>query len=238
MSTSVMLPSTPSLSTGGRSTGGRKPASTAVAVASNNNFPDISKLQNLCKRDPVGHREDYDAQVRRLRSECAVLSLSPSSNPPPKLPSLVQFVAAVSSGCYRGAECDRISSLLMSLLMGRPEDVANTATVSTFGSETDTDLSPAPTSALTLHRDVRRACVSALILMRNKVGYSLLLPPYTLFFNLLHFFYFYFRSFLTLSLLIITFFSFVIPPASHMSFQNPPIRVPFPLFASWDRSSD
>ena len=29
----------------------------------------LSQLQNLCKRDPIGYRDDYDAQLRRLKSE-------------------------------------------------------------------------------------------------------------------------------------------------------------------------
>ena len=37
----------------------------------------LPQLQNLVKRDPQGYREDYDAQVRRLESECGILQLSP-----------------------------------------------------------------------------------------------------------------------------------------------------------------
>ena len=98
----------------------------------------LSQLQNLCKRDPDGYKEDYDAQVRRLQSECRILSLSSSAEASPRLVELLQFCAAVSSSSYKD-EADTISSLLMDML-----------------------------SQSTLHRDLRKACVSALILMRNK----------------------------------------------------------------------
>ena len=35
----------------------------------------LPQLQNLCKRDPVGYREDYDAQCRRLTAELQVRQL-------------------------------------------------------------------------------------------------------------------------------------------------------------------
>jgi protein SDA1 len=54
---------------------------------------------------------------------------------------LIQFAAAVSSSSYKGVESDRIATMLTDLLK---------------------------TKALQLHRDIRKACVSALILMRNK----------------------------------------------------------------------
>ena len=77
----------------------------------------LSQLQNLCKRDPVGYREDYDAQMRRLESECGILKLSPH-NPSPRLIELIQFAAAVSSSSYKGNESDRIAKLLIGLLVG------------------------------------------------------------------------------------------------------------------------
>jgi protein SDA1 len=119
----------------------------------------ISQLQNLCKRDPKGYREDYDIQVRRLESECGILKLSPQT-PSPRLIELIQFGAAVSSSSYKGEESDRIANLFIELLVG--------------GIDTKNETSKAtvhmtmPTSALQLHRDVRKSCVSALILMRNK----------------------------------------------------------------------
>lgn len=119
----------------------------------------LPQLQNFCKRDPEGYREDYDAQVRRLESECGILALSPSSNPSPRLVELIQFAAAVSSSSYKGKETERISALLIQLLLGSEhmeEKQKQTLTMSL------------PTAALSLHRDVRKACVSALILMRNK----------------------------------------------------------------------
>ena len=119
----------------------------------------LAQLQNFCKRDPDGYREDYDAQVRRLESECGILALSPSSNPSPRLVELIQFAAAVSSSSYKGKEADRVGTMLIQLLLGSEymeERQKQTLAMSL------------PTAALSLHRDVRKACVSALILMRNK----------------------------------------------------------------------
>ena len=99
----------------------------------------LSQLQNLCKRDPAGYKEDYDAQVRRLDSECKILGLSADSASK-RLEELIQFCAAVSSSSYK-QEVDMISSLLIDLLSNNMHH---------------------------LHRDIRKACVSALILMRNK----------------------------------------------------------------------
>ena len=122
----------------------------------------LSQLQNLCKRDPEGYREDYDAQVRRLESECGILALSPSSEPSKRLEELIQFAAAVSSSSYKGEESERIASLLIALLLGSSE---TTLTNTTKGQTVSMSM---PTSALQLHKDVRKASVSALILMRNK----------------------------------------------------------------------
>jgi protein SDA1 len=74
----------------------------------------LSQLQNLCKRDPDGYREDYDAQVRRLESECKILALSAESAAP-RLIELIQFCAAVSSSSYK-EQAPKISSLLIDLL--------------------------------------------------------------------------------------------------------------------------
>jgi len=121
----------------------------------------LPQLQNLCKRDPVGYRDDYDAQCRRLSAELELLKLSSatSNNNKHNAVELIQFAAAVSSSSYRGVESDRVAQQLMDLLTSSTADS-------------------------TLHKDVRKACVSALILMRNKgaVEPLQLLP---LFFNLM-----------------------------------------------------
>lgn len=122
----------------------------------------LAQLQNFCKRDPDGYREDYEAQVRRLESECGILALSPSSEPSKRLEELIQFAAAVSSSSYKGEESNRIASLLIGLLLGSSEASLNSTAKGQSVSMT------MPTSALQLHKDVRKACVSALILMRNK----------------------------------------------------------------------
>ena len=111
----------------------------------------LSQLQNLCKRDPEGYREDYDAQVRRLESECGILALSPSSEPSKRLEELIQFAAAVSSSSYKGEESERIASLLIALLLGSSE---TTLTNTTKGQTVSMSM---PTSALQLHKDVRKA---------------------------------------------------------------------------------
>ena len=77
----------------------------------------LSQLQNLCKRDPQGHRSDYDAQIRRLQSECHILSLSPSAKPPQQLSELIQFAAAVSSSSYDQQTSDMVANLLVCLLL-------------------------------------------------------------------------------------------------------------------------
>jgi len=140
----------------------------------------LPQLQNLCKRDPPAYRTDYDAQIRRLRSECAVLALSPSAKPSgDDLVELLQFAAAVSSSSYRGNESDAIAALLIDLLLGQCNPTGGgaaggggvsggNAAAAAGGADLAANLSSVPPSALQLHRDVRKACVSALILMRNK----------------------------------------------------------------------
>lgn len=159
----------------------------------------LAQLQNLCKRDPAAYRDDYDAQVRRLESECTILQYSSSTSNTTTvgggqhhgggghnhaLVELIQFAAAVSSSSYKGAESDRIANLLIHLLLG------NTTTTTMAESTTSTTPTAAAKAtavskveqqhavanvtshlsawALSLSRDVRKACVSALILMRNK----------------------------------------------------------------------
>lgn len=163
----------------------------------------LSQLQNLVKRDPVGYREDYDVQIRRLQSEIKILKLSCSSSAPSSgggggvasattssatntIVELIQFAAATSSSSYKGGESDRIANMLIGLLVGAntdddDDDDGNDGSfvrIDTVSAEAASEQSksnnPAtyqmtiPSAALQLHRDVRKACVSALILMRNK----------------------------------------------------------------------
>ncbi|KAL7547527.1 hypothetical protein ACHAWF_016956, partial [Thalassiosira exigua] len=133
----------------------------------------LSQLQNLCKRDPPAHRDDYDAQFRRLESSARILRLSPdgaSSAPEAGLVELIQFCAAVSAGCYRGEASDKVAGLLMGLLAGN-DGAGYVATARQRQQHKSTTVrleTTLPSAALRLHRDVRKACVSALILMRNK----------------------------------------------------------------------
>lgn len=122
----------------------------------------LPQLQNLCKRDPTGYKEDFEAQVRRLESELGILALQPATEPSPRLIELIQFAAAVSSSSYKTTYADHIANLLIGLLVG--EQTANEKNSVTISASL-------PVTAL--HRDVRKTCVSALILMRNKG----VLPP-------------------------------------------------------------
>ena len=125
----------------------------------------LPQLQNLCKRDPEGYREDYDAQIRRLESELGLLALQPGTEPSKSLIELIQFAAAVSSSSYKGEGSDKIARILLSLLVGSATGMGEgtTTTASSIA-----NVSSMPTAALQLHREVRKTCVSALILMRNK----------------------------------------------------------------------
>lgn len=133
----------------------------------------LPQLQNLCKRDPEGYKEDYDAQIRRLESEVSLLLLQPTMHEPSKsLVELLQFAAAVSSSSYKGEESNKIANLLMNLLVGKPmqqqSQTQGTTTSNTAREAAVQNLSQLPASALQLHREIRKTCVSALILMRNK----------------------------------------------------------------------
>jgi protein SDA1 len=132
----------------------------------------LSQLQNFCKRDPAGYKEDYDAQVRRLESEMGILALQPSTEPSARLVELIQFAAAVSSSSYKGKDSDHIAEMLMNLLLGSSANSSSSdekkQQQQPSVSSTDVLHVTMPTAALQLHRDVRKACVSALILMRNK----------------------------------------------------------------------
>ena len=152
----------------------------AAVLATNSSKQSVTlklpQLQNLCKRDPDGYREDYDAQVRRLRSECGILALSPNADPSPRIVELIQFAAAVSSSSYKGEEANNVSTMLIQLLLGSSDNNTAGDTNSNGKRRSGNDHAgknkaitmSMPTSALQLHRDVRKACVSALILMRNK----------------------------------------------------------------------
>ena len=128
----------------------------------------LPQLQNFCKRDPQGYKEDYDAQIRRLESEVSLLLLQPSHEPSKTLVELLQFAAAVSSSSYKGEESNKVANILMNLLVGRPIHQEGTTASGTSGEASVQNLSQLPASALQLHRDIRKTCVSALILMRNK----------------------------------------------------------------------
>ena len=134
----------------------------------------LSQLQNFCKRDPAAYKEDYDAQNRRLTSLVGILLLSPNADPSPSLVELIQFMAAVSSSSYKGVESDKVANLLMDLLVGSSNG-GGSANISTSGITQQRHAGSVPLlqttlplAALQLHRDIRKACVSALILMRNK----------------------------------------------------------------------
>jgi len=138
---------------------------TSVEVQESSSILKLSQLQNRCKRDPAGNRVDYDSQSRRLVSLVGLLLLSPNGDPSASLVELIQFMAAVSSSSYKGEESDRVAALLMDLLVGSNDGASNSITAPKRKHTFQTSL---PVAALQLHRNIRKACVSALILMRNK----------------------------------------------------------------------
>ena len=91
---------------------------------------------------------------------------------------LIQFVAAVSSSSYKGSESQAVGNMLLGLLGG----IRRRRTTTTTGTSSSDDSNDSSSSSSTLivispqqsimvsslHRDIRRAVVSALILMRNK----------------------------------------------------------------------
>lgn len=109
----------------------------------------LPQLQNLCKRDPEAHESDYAAQVTRLESTCSILSLSGQAASHTDLVELIQFVAAVSSSCYvKNGEARKRAVFFMEMVQKDAILQGSNAVM----------------------REVRRAFVSALILMRNKCG--------------------------------------------------------------------
>ena len=148
------------------------------APSTNSTLPlKLSQLQNLIKRDPPCYKEDYDTQSRRLISLVDILLLSPNADPSPNLVELIQFMAAVSSSSYKGKESDDVARILMGLLVGAGNvNVDDHGTTNASASALPLINNTLPLPALQLHRDIRKACVSALILMRNKGA----IPPLTL----------------------------------------------------------
>lgn len=161
------------------------PTTTTITASRPDVTLKLSQLQNLCKRDPQGHRTDYDLQILRLKSECQILSLNPSVKPSGQLSELIQFAAAVSSSCYDINTSNSVAKLLVSLLLGKShdesdqEDEGNRHEMKSSKSHSSAkylgqnywknlDGLNLPASALSLHKDVRKSCVSALVLMRNK----------------------------------------------------------------------
>jgi len=129
----------------------------------------LSQLQNFCKRDPQAYKEDYDAQSRRLVSLVGILLLSPNADSPSSnLVELIQFMAAVSSSSYKGEESDKVANLLMDLLVGTTSNESSITQPANHAKSIPLFQPTLPLQALNLHRDIRKACVSALILMRNK----------------------------------------------------------------------
>ncbi len=153
-------------------------SSTTVTPSNSTNLPlKLSQLQNLIKRDPPAYKDDYDTQFRRLTSLIDILLLSPNADPSPKLVELIQFIAAVSSSSFKGNESDEVARVLMGLLVGP----GNVTGIGEAGNHVSASALPLvndslPLPALQLHRDIRKACVSALILMRNKGA----IPPLVL----------------------------------------------------------
>ena len=160
----------------------------------------LSQLQNFVKRDPKGYREDYEAQIKRLESECGILTLSGASGLGDtsgvskksssgggggKLEELIQFAAATSSSSYKGKESNRVAAIIIGLLVGETPDIDDDIEEAPLvqskkkkrkdntkkiyqNKDLHTMTTMLPSAALLLPRDIRKTCVSALILMRNK----------------------------------------------------------------------
>lgn len=160
----------------------------------------LSQLQNFVKRDPKGYREDYEAQIKRLESECGILTISGASGLGDtggvskksssgggggKLEELIQFAAATSSSSYKGKESNRVAAIIIGLLVGETPDIDDDIEEAPLvqskkkkrkdntkkiyqNKDLHTMTTMLPSAALLLPRDIRKTCVSALILMRNK----------------------------------------------------------------------
>ena len=160
----------------------------------------LSQLQNFVKRDPKGYREDYEAQIKRLESECGILTLSGASGLGDtsgvskksssgggggKLEELIQFAAATSSSSYKGKESNRVAAIIIGLLVGETPDIDDDIEEAPLvqskkkkrkdntkkiyqNKDLHTMTTMLPSAVLLLPRDIRKTCVSALILMRNK----------------------------------------------------------------------
>ena len=187
---------------GGNSGGGGASLSTGAGTKIDVTLK-LSQLQNLVKRDPKGYREDYEAQIKRLESECGILTISgasgmggdggrsssktsnKSSSAGGKLEELIQFAAATSSSSYKGKESNRIAAIIIGLLVGEKltidDDIEEAPLIKPKkktrkdntkkiyqNKDLHTMTTMLPSAALLLPRDIRKTCVSALILMRNK----------------------------------------------------------------------
>ena len=82
----------------------------------------LSQLQNLCKRDPEGYREDYQTQLVRFTSECDVLAMNPSAENS-RFVEVMQFVCAVVSKSYR-EDANGVAATLMGLLGDKGGEVS------------------------------------------------------------------------------------------------------------------
>ena len=182
---------------GGSSSGGGANLSTGAGTKADVTLK-LSQLQNFVKRDPKGYREDYEAQIQRLQSECGILTIQGASGVEAtgktskqnagggKLEELIQFAAATSSSSYKGKESNRIAAIIIGLLVGEHPTIDDEIeeAVPVIGNkkkvrkdntkviyrnkDLHTMTTMLPSAALLLPRDIRKTCVSALILMRNK----------------------------------------------------------------------
>ncbi len=99
----------------------------------------LPQLQNLCKRDPAGYKDDYKTQSLRFDAELKILLLDPGKENDTFV-ELMQFMAAVVSSAYR-SDAPSASATFISLLKDH-------------GSS--------------LHPTTRRSCAQSLILLRNR----------------------------------------------------------------------
>mmetsp|Transcript_19617 Transcript_19617/g.40691 ORF Transcript_19617/g.40691 Transcript_19617/m.40691 type:complete len:849 (+) Transcript_19617:51-2597(+) len=99
----------------------------------------LPQLQNLCKRDPLGYKDDYEGQLVRFNSELSILHLNPSVSSS-RFVVLLQFICAVVSSAYK-KDSPEVSASVMGLLKEKGD---------------------------VLHPATRKACAQSLILLRNR----------------------------------------------------------------------
>ncbi|KNE57377.1 hypothetical protein AMAG_03099 [Allomyces macrogynus ATCC 38327] len=119
----------------------------------------LPQLQNLIKRDPPSYLAEFLQQLRHLDAQLLIVARAPHLAPHKSLPELLSFISHTVP-CYHATQPDaaKVPTTLLSLLQ---------------------------TAATVMHPDLRKALVSALIMLHNKnvLDSQTLLPPFFLLFR-------------------------------------------------------